>query len=148
MGSRLTWPEICRNRDLRGRWVALDECKYDPRTAQPTEGTVVDADEDAGDEKQRAARGDVVPVHVDDRVRGECAETDGEWHRPAGHRIQALAANLVAGYEGSRPDLVSVILDDIIIDRCPLLSPLGARFYVHVGHDLSPAGTCAGKRQI
>jgi hypothetical protein len=26
--------------------VALDECKYDPRTAQPAEGTVVDADED------------------------------------------------------------------------------------------------------
>jgi hypothetical protein len=26
--------------------VALDDCKYDPRTAQPTEGTVVDADED------------------------------------------------------------------------------------------------------
>jgi hypothetical protein len=26
--------------------VALDECRYDPRTAQPTEGTVVDADDD------------------------------------------------------------------------------------------------------
>jgi len=26
--------------------VALDRCKYDPRTAQPTEGTVVDTDED------------------------------------------------------------------------------------------------------
>jgi hypothetical protein len=46
MGSRLTWPEICRSREFRGRWVALDECKYDPQTAQPTEGTVVDADED------------------------------------------------------------------------------------------------------
>jgi hypothetical protein len=44
--GRLTWPEICRNSDFRGRWVALDDCKYDPRTAQPTEGTVVDADED------------------------------------------------------------------------------------------------------
>ncbi len=46
MGSRQTWPQICRNDEYRGRWVALDECKYDPRTAQPTEGTVVDADED------------------------------------------------------------------------------------------------------
>jgi len=46
MGSRLTWPQICRSKDYRGRWVALDECVYDPRTAQPTEGTVVDADED------------------------------------------------------------------------------------------------------
>jgi hypothetical protein len=46
MGSRLTWPQICRSDEFRGRWVALDECRYDPRTAQPTEGTVVDADED------------------------------------------------------------------------------------------------------
>jgi hypothetical protein len=26
--------------------VALDDCKYDARTAQPVEGSVVDADED------------------------------------------------------------------------------------------------------
>lgn len=26
--------------------MALDECKYDARTAQPVEGSVVDADED------------------------------------------------------------------------------------------------------
>jgi hypothetical protein len=44
--SRLTWPQICGSNQFRGRWVALDECRYDPRTAQPTEGTVVDADED------------------------------------------------------------------------------------------------------
>jgi hypothetical protein len=46
MGSRLTWPQIRRSDEFRGCWVALDECKYDPRTAQPTEGTVVDADAD------------------------------------------------------------------------------------------------------
>lgn len=46
MGSRLTWPQICRCDEYRGRWVALDECKYDSRTAQPVEGSVVDADED------------------------------------------------------------------------------------------------------
>jgi hypothetical protein len=46
MGSRLTWPQICRKGELRGRWIALDECTYDPRTAQPTAGVVVDADED------------------------------------------------------------------------------------------------------
>jgi hypothetical protein len=46
MGSRQTWPQICRSDEFRGRWVALDRCKYDPRTAQPTEGTVVDSDED------------------------------------------------------------------------------------------------------
>jgi hypothetical protein len=46
MGCRLTWPQICRSEEYKGRWVALDACRYDPRTAQPTEGTVVDADED------------------------------------------------------------------------------------------------------
>jgi hypothetical protein len=46
MGSRLTWPQICRSEEFQGRWVALDHCKYDPRTARPTEGTVIDADED------------------------------------------------------------------------------------------------------
>ena len=46
MGSRLTWPQIRRSHEFRGRWVALDDCKYDARTAQPVEGSVVDADED------------------------------------------------------------------------------------------------------
>jgi hypothetical protein len=46
MGSRLTWPQICRDPEFRGRWVALDECRYDAKTAQPVEGSVVDADED------------------------------------------------------------------------------------------------------
>lgn len=46
MGSRLSWPQICRSDEFRGRWVALDECKYDARTARPVEGSVVDADED------------------------------------------------------------------------------------------------------
>jgi hypothetical protein len=46
MGSRLTWPQIRGREEFRGRWVALDECRYDGRTAQPLEGTVVDSDED------------------------------------------------------------------------------------------------------
>ena len=46
MGSRLTWPQIRKCEDYRGRWVALDECRYDARTARPMEGTVVDSDED------------------------------------------------------------------------------------------------------
>jgi hypothetical protein len=31
---------------LRGRWVALDECRYDKRTSQVIEGSIVDSDED------------------------------------------------------------------------------------------------------
>jgi hypothetical protein len=46
MGSRQTWPQIRQSEAYRGLWVALDECRYDARTAQPIEGSVVDADED------------------------------------------------------------------------------------------------------
>ncbi len=46
MGTRLTWPEVRQNGLLRGRWVALDECRYDHRTSQVVEGSVVDSDED------------------------------------------------------------------------------------------------------
>ena len=45
-GSRLTWPEIRESQEFTGRWVALDHCRYDSKTAQPVEGTVIDADED------------------------------------------------------------------------------------------------------
>jgi hypothetical protein len=45
-GSRLTWPEIVTTTALRGRWIALDHCRYDARTAQPVEGVVIDSDED------------------------------------------------------------------------------------------------------
>ncbi len=46
MGTRLTWPEVRQNGLLRGRWVALDECRYDTKTSQVVEGSVVDSDED------------------------------------------------------------------------------------------------------
>ena len=46
MGSRLTWPQIKQKSEYRGLWVALDECRYDAKTAEPVEGSVVDADED------------------------------------------------------------------------------------------------------
>jgi len=46
MGSRLTWPEIRSSEAYRGRWVALEHCTYDAKTAQPVEGSVVDSDED------------------------------------------------------------------------------------------------------
>jgi hypothetical protein len=46
MGSRFTWSQIRQANEYRGRWVALDNCKYDARTAQPVEGSVVDSDED------------------------------------------------------------------------------------------------------
>ena len=46
MTDRLTWDEICRHDNYRGRWVALDECAYDEETGRATSGAVVDVDED------------------------------------------------------------------------------------------------------
>jgi hypothetical protein len=46
MTTRMTWPQLQRSDEFRGRWVALDNCRYDAKTAQPVEGSVVDADED------------------------------------------------------------------------------------------------------
>jgi len=43
--SRLAWCEICQRSEYRGRWVALDGCRYDD-TGKAAEGEVVDADED------------------------------------------------------------------------------------------------------
>src|SRR5262249_25956955 len=58
MGSRLTWRQICRSEDFRGRWVALDNCRYDQSRASPTEGDVVDADEDLAELCRRMREAD------------------------------------------------------------------------------------------
>jgi hypothetical protein len=42
----MTWEEICGSDDLRGRWVAIDDCRFDESTGQALEGSVVDADDD------------------------------------------------------------------------------------------------------
>jgi hypothetical protein len=44
--ERMTWEEICAHEELRGRWVALDGCRYDEVTGKATEGAVVDVDDD------------------------------------------------------------------------------------------------------
>ncbi len=42
----MTWSELCASEEFRGRWVALDQCRYDEATAKPIGGTVVDVDDD------------------------------------------------------------------------------------------------------
>lgn len=44
--ARTNWPELLRGGQLKGLWVALDNCRYDQTTLQPIEGDVVDADEE------------------------------------------------------------------------------------------------------
>lgn len=46
MEQRMTWDEICRDAELRGRWIALDDCNFDEATGKATEGLVVDSDDD------------------------------------------------------------------------------------------------------
>ena len=46
MNGQMTWSELCASEEYRGRWVALDRCRYDDATAKPIEGTVVDVDDD------------------------------------------------------------------------------------------------------
>jgi hypothetical protein len=59
MGKRMTWGEICRSDDLRGRWVALDACRYDQRNGtHPVEAEVVDSDEDLRELCNRMRRTD------------------------------------------------------------------------------------------
>ena len=43
---RMTWSEICQSEDLRGRWIALDDCSFDESTGHAMEGLVVDSDDD------------------------------------------------------------------------------------------------------
>lgn len=45
----MLWLDMLRSDELRGRWVALDNVRYDPATAQPVEADLVDADEDLAD---------------------------------------------------------------------------------------------------
>jgi hypothetical protein len=58
MGSRMTWPQLQRSDEFRGLWVALDDCTYDSKTAQPVEGSVVDADEDLAELCSRIRQGE------------------------------------------------------------------------------------------
>jgi hypothetical protein len=44
--ARVRWSELCRCDEYKGRWVALDECRYDESTGEAAEGSLVDADAD------------------------------------------------------------------------------------------------------
>ncbi len=53
LGERMTWEQIRCVDEFRGRWVALDACKYDEATGRATEGEVVDVDDDLAELCQR-----------------------------------------------------------------------------------------------
>lgn len=53
VGERMSWEEIRCVEEFRGRWVALDACRYDEATGRATEGEVVDVDDDLAELCQR-----------------------------------------------------------------------------------------------
>jgi len=46
MSTKLSWLQVCRSQDFAGKWVALDNCRFDESTLKPVEGDVVDWDEE------------------------------------------------------------------------------------------------------
>lgn len=78
MGSRKTWPEIRQAAEYRGRWVALDQCVYDTKTAKPLEGSVVDCDDDLVELCGRIRTGDNKHCAI-----LFCEEEDSEAQRPS-----------------------------------------------------------------
>ncbi len=58
MGIRLPWPEIRRRTEFQGQWIALEHCVFEAQTSEPTEGEVVDSDENLGELCKRVKRGE------------------------------------------------------------------------------------------
>jgi hypothetical protein len=92
--ARMTWPEMCRSEEYRGRWVALDNIRYEPSSTQPQEADVVDSDEDLGELCSRMREADrtacailfcqlAAPTqHINRRaIRAERASRSGSMHR-------------------------------------------------------------------
>jgi hypothetical protein len=70
----MMWPDICRPEQYGGRWVALDNVRYDPSTGTPLEADVVDADEDLADlcaRMREADRHACAILFCDEDVYGE-----------------------------------------------------------------------------
>ncbi|MCC6649295.1 MAG: hypothetical protein IT374_27460 [Polyangiaceae bacterium] len=54
----MTWSELSRSDRFRGRWVALEQCRYDKGGAQPAEGDLVDSDIDLAALCERVKKAD------------------------------------------------------------------------------------------
>lgn len=76
MGARMTWSELAHSERYRGRWVALEHCRYEKNGAQPTDGELVDSDFDLAALCERVKKAD----------KGHCAilfcEEEPEPSRP------------------------------------------------------------------
>lgn len=68
----MLWTDMCQCHQFQGRWVALDNVRYDPVTSHPIEADIVDADEDLADLCGRMRESDRTSCAIlfcDDEVR-------------------------------------------------------------------------------
>jgi hypothetical protein len=73
---RLTWTQMLASDRFAGRWVALDNVRYDPTTSQPIEADVVDVDDELGElcTRMRASdRTSCAVLYCDAATRGRAA---------------------------------------------------------------------------
>lgn len=62
--ERLTWDQICRRQECRGRWVALHECRYDEHTGKACEGDLVAIDDDLAELCERVTHSELRNVAI------------------------------------------------------------------------------------
>lgn len=74
--QRMTWEQICESDELRGRWIAMDDCSFDEATGKATEGLVVDSDDDLAELCARMAESEHTNCSI---VR---AEEEGRGSQP------------------------------------------------------------------
>jgi len=70
-GSRRRWSDLCQDPGYRGRWVALQQVRYE--SGVPTEGEVVDVDDDLATLCVRVQSADRVACAIlfcDDKASG------------------------------------------------------------------------------
>lgn len=82
-----TWTDLNSSDEFLGKWVALDNCRYDHSTGKPLEGDVVDADVEFSvlcDRMKASGRCSCAILFCDDSVRLELkkAAAPPEMSRP------------------------------------------------------------------
>ena len=78
MKGTMGCPELLHTEQLKGLWIALDNCRYDPSTRQPIEGDVVDADEDLAalcERMRETGRSSCAILYCDDDVLVQSLQT-------------------------------------------------------------------------
>ena len=108
MGSRsMTWPQIRQSEEYRGRWVALDNCRYDGRTAQPIEG-----------------RRPMIRLIVRARMVGSFMAVLSGWCRPSVRFRNAVSVSLNSGHADDAHHAALLMVEDVAVEH-PVAGVIG-----------------------